>query len=223
MRSWIVLGLAHPANESRTLQSVESALHSGTSETEALRDVAGAELTLGRSDEVKHSLGSSRQPGGDFWVESGDVREDEPNTAALLLVHRVREPPALHLLEHPSDSFTHLLSDPQFGTHARDPRVPGEPADLKWTPRVGKSWEATGALDLDSIVVYLHSDVVATEAVRAMDDRVHQSLEPGVPRHDRRGHEATVLTERPPTRDEVLDDLLRPCDDRRDGPLNAVL
>jgi len=82
MRSWILLGLAHPANESLTLQSVESALHSGTSETEALRDVAGAELTLGRSDEVKHSLGSSRQPGGDLWVESGDVRSSVRHTRA---------------------------------------------------------------------------------------------------------------------------------------------
>ena len=72
-----------------------------------------------------------------------------------------------------------LLAEPEVGAHPRDPRVAGEANDPAPIDDPDQPREPARALHLDPVVEHLDADVVAAQAVRAVDDRVDDVLDPG--------------------------------------------
>jgi len=164
IRSGVLLGLAHLAKESLTLQSVELTIHHGTSEVEAVRDVADAELTLGRSDEVQHLLRSSSHKHHSTSVSSSKntalvsacspsfvtmASNKMPNLhRALLCLYGSRRfaldlAPTLALVETPRPGPTSYRRD-QSLLHSKS-RRPGDKAAAHGFARFGQSASADGA------------------------------------------------------------------------------
>lgn len=135
---------ARPLNQPPGLQGLQARQRGRPAQPDKFRDIPGAQGTVRGPHRVEHGLAHRRQAGKDARVKARDVSENQAHASAGLLVHRIREPYALHLFEDALDSLAKLLADTQIGAHARYPGIPGEPADLQGPGRISQARKTTG-------------------------------------------------------------------------------
>jgi hypothetical protein len=91
------------------------------------------------------------------------------------------QPDTAHFLEDAFDAFAEFLADAQVCADACDARVACEAADFEWAAQVPQAREPARAPDFDAVGEDFDADVVAGDAVGAVDDGVDETFE-SIPR-----------------------------------------
>ncbi len=210
--------MPYPFDEPSIFERVQPTDDGWTGEAYCISDVAGAK----RASSPKH--------GEDFAGLRGQARLKRPidrcgyqrqaHASSGLPVERIRKTGEAHLLEHPPDALPQLLAEVEVGTHSGDARVPGEPGGLEGVVEVDQTGEPTWTLDLDAVIEDLDAYVIASQAVAAMHNSVHDAFKPSVLRHQADIGEDPFPTENLSHWLELADLVPSPHENSRDRPVD---
>jgi hypothetical protein len=163
-----------------------------------------------------------RQPRLECPID-GLGQEGQPNACGGLLVEGVRKPGQAHLVEHAADPLSQLLSEVLVRTNSRHPWISSVSRSAQWVGWIDQSREPSRTRNLNTVCEYLHPDMVASEAIRAVHDRVDQPLEPSVLRDQWHIVESPPGGESPSHGLSVPYQLLRLDQLTRDRPFNGLV
>ena len=158
--------------------------------------------SLGVTNHLQYIAGPYRQTAFEFPVY-GDTGESEASAPRRLRVHGIGESSQIHFLKDSSDPLAQFLSKPEISAHPGNSRVPGKAGDVPRRMQINETGETSRTLNFDAVVKNLNSDVITTDVVRPVYDRVHQTFQPGVFGDERDSLKSPATDEGPSSRHKV--------------------
>jgi len=122
--------------------------------------------------------------------------ECQPDASRRLEVDGISQTGDPHLVEDPANTLAQFLTEPEIRADSSDSGVPRESSYVERVTGVRDPWKASRAFHLHPVVKNLHTNVVAGDAVGAVNDRVHKSFEPRVLGDESDALEASRQTKR---------------------------